>query len=494
MITTSDAVIAIKRAIFCFTTSLFLFPWLSVAQPFGDAVQSPDDLMDQFIAMFNSAQKSAVAEFVDNHVAKATLARFGDEGRSRYVGYLSGEKRFHHAFEQEITATLAPSNNKGIIRRQVRSHNTELSYTITLYTTNDAPYKATSIYVQPSNENSAPEPKISKGQFQKKLSDYVDRLAQRGVFSGTVLVAGDDGVIFKGAAGLASIRYRTKNNIDTKFNIGSMNKMFTAISIMQLVERGKLSLDDKLTEYVDRNLFSEGEFDQITIEQLLTHTSGLGRADYPELNQNSLRELNDHRPYIKHLPLTHTPGSRFQYSNDGMALLGMVIEQASGMSYYNYVRHNIYDVADMKNSDSYDVDLPISNIAMGYFYSTEFESIQSNLFLHPIKGGPAGGGFSTAPDLYNFAKALTSYKLLSKKYTEASYTAKPQINSPRYGYGFSVGGTDDNRIIGHSGSYIGASAYFRVFLDKGYTVVVLANQSFASEPVSAKIGQLIQQL
>jgi len=485
-------------AIKIMTISVFLLltlqPTLSFAQPFTQkTLTQQEDLMTNFITIFNSTHENEVAKFVDSHLSKQTLARFGDEGRARYIGYLTAEKKFHRAFSTINTTKELLSDDSTRLKATVRSYNTELYYDLTLDVTNNKPFKVTRVFVRPAPDNDVVT-SITKQELQSLIGSYVDRLTSRGVFSGTILVADQQGVIYESAKGLASIRYKASNNIDTKFNIGSMNKMFTAVAIMQLVEQGKLSLDDKLVRHISRQLFGEGDFDQITIRQLLTHTSGLGRANYPELNQNSLRNLNDHQPYLKHFTLANTPGQTYRYSNDGMLLLGMVIEQVSGENYYDYIRKHIYQIAHMDNSDSFDVDLPIPNIAMGYFYSAELDSMQSNLFLHPIKGGPAGGGFSTVRDLHRFAQALTNYKLLSESLTKEAYTAKPLLNSPNYGYGFSVSGTPDDRIIGHSGSYIGASAYFRIFLDRGYIVAILANKDFASEPVSAKIEALLQQL
>jgi len=466
----------------------------------GLLAQSPDDeksqlaLVHEFIAMFNSSERNAVSAFIDRHLAQSTLDRFGDEGRSRYIGYISGEKQFHRSFKLGAIKKLEQRNGSDQYQARVSSHNTELGYHLTLGISQGKPFKVTGVRLRPANDTQATKGSLSKKEFTESIASYVDRLAERGVFSGAVLVADDQDVIYQAAKGFASIRYRIKNNSQTKFNLGSMNKMFTGLSVMQLVEQQKLSLDDKLVEYVDRSLLGEGDFEQITIEQLLTHTSGLGWANYPELSQASLRNLNDHKPYLKYIPLSNPPGTRFGYSNDGMALLGMVIERVSGLSYYDYVRKHVYKVAGMVNSDSFDVDLPVPNLAMGYYYSAEHDSMQSNLFVHPIKGGPAGGGYSTVEDLYQFSKALTGHQLLSKELTEEAYSAKPELNSPRYGYGFFVQGDSDNRIIGHSGAYMGVSSILSVYLDKGFTVIVLANQSFARDPVVSKIESLIQQL
>lgn len=128
---------------------------------------------------------------------------------------------------------------------------------------------------------------------------------------------------------------------------------------------------------------------------------------------------------------------------------------------------------------------------MNYFYSDSLNSLQANWLIHAIKGGPAGGGYSTVGDMYAFAKALTGYKLLSKHYTELAYSAKPELNSPRYGFGFTVRQDNNGKSIGHNGAFIGTSAEFRVFLDKGLTLSILGNQSSVAEPVFTVAESLI---
>ena len=174
-----------------------------------------------------------------------------------------------------------------------------------------------------------------------------------------------------------------------------------------------------------------------------------------------------------------------------MLMLGVVIEQVTGQDYFSYIRENIYQRAGMLNSDSYEMDQPITNLAMGYTAKDNQTGWTNNLFMHVIKGGPAGGGFSTVDDLHRFALALTHYKLLNKANTELLYSAKPQLHSPNYGYGFAVKQGPQGTIVGHSGGFAGISANFDIYLDKGYIAIVLANYGRSSGPVIGKINQLL---
>ena len=449
--------------------------------------------MESAIAMLQSNDVQAVSHFVDSQLDSDTLQSFGGDGRERYIGYLSAEKRFHGDFTLLSYQPMTPEQR--YYEAQLRSRNTELDYVLRLGFSAQAPFKISAISLNYSAVAADKTlAKLSQQQLVSELAGYIDRLARRDVFSGTVLLADQHGVLYQTAKGMADLRYQVKNNTETKFNLASMNKMFTAVSILQLVAEKKLALDDKLIKYLDRALFANGDFDNITIAQLLTHTAGLGWPSYPDMSQNKLRNLNDHRPFLKHLPLNSPPGSRFSYSNEGMLLLGMVIEAVSGKSYDEYVQQHIYAKAGMPNSGNFDIDGVTPNMAMGYFYSQQLQSMQTNWFIAGIKGSPAGGGYSTINDLYQFATALTQYQLLPKALTEAAYSAKPELNSAWYGYGFSVQTNSHGRVVGHSGDFIGVSSAMRIYLDKGYTLVVLSNRDFASEPVVAMAETLLGRL
>lgn len=481
---------------------IFLSLALGVASLTASATAStkPDLIPAQYqasmaaaIEMLQSEDSHAVGDFVDAQLHPDTLQSFGGDGRERYIGYLWAEKRFHRAFTLLSYRPIVPGKNR--YQATLRSLNTEHDYTLTLDFSNTAPFKITAVNLNFSAAAMAGEgAKLNQQQLVKELAAYVDRLADRGAFSGTVLLADQQGVLYQTAKGMAELRYQIPNTMQTKFNLGSMNKMFTGVSILQLVAAQKLALDDKLVKYLDRALFADGAFDQITIAQLLTHTAGLGWPNYPDMSQNKLRQLNDHRPYLKHIPLTAAPGSQFGYSNEGMLLLGMVIEKVSGQSYDDYVQQHIYAKAGMTQSGNFDIDGVTPNIAMGYFYSQPLQSMQANWFIHAIKGTSAGGGYSTVDDLYKFATALTQYKLLPKALTEAAYSAKPELHAANYGYGFSVRANQHGRVVGHGGAFIGISSALRIYLDQGLTLVVLANQDFASDPVIAKAESLLSRL
>ncbi|MBU0639384.1 MAG: beta-lactamase family protein [Planctomycetes bacterium] len=338
-----------------------------------------------------------------------------------------------------------------------------------------------------------PPTKLTEAELLAELRTFLDRLAKADAFSGTVMLAKDDRILFEQAYGLASKRFDVPNRIDTKFNLGSMNKMFTAVAIAQLVERSQLSFDDPLSKHLGPDWLPAEIADKITISHLLSHTSGLGSHFTDEFQNSSrllFRTVNDWRPLLSQQTLAFEPGSEWRYSNAGFYFLGALIEKVTGQDYYDYIREHVYRPAGMTNSDSYDMDRPIPNLAIGYTkQQTPDGSVwTNNTFQHTIRGGPAGGGFSTVEDLRKFDQALRHNKLLGAKYTELLWTPKP--NSPDYGYGFGLQGTPDNRIVGHSGGFPGISANLSMYLDTGYTSVVLSNYDRAAATVTTKIREL----
>jgi CubicO group peptidase (beta-lactamase class C family) len=271
-----------------------------------------------------------------------------------------------------------------------------------------------------------------------------------------------------------------------------MNKMFTATAVTQLVEKGMLSFEDTIDKHVDESWLPKEITSKITIHHLLTHTSGLGsyfNETYMKGSKGLYRKVNDFKPLVKGEKPAFEPGKRFRYSNTGMLLLGVVIESVTGQSYFDYIRKNIYEPAGMKNSDSYEMDYPVENLAIGY--SPDLKSKygwQNNLFKHVIKGGPAGGGFSTVGDLHRFALALQTGKLVS---ADSLKILLKDHSGEDYGYGFRIAEGPSGKVVGHSGGFPGINGRLDIYLDKGYIVAVLSNYDNGASPVAQKISQLL---
>lgn len=481
------------------STALFNVKVYADIKTTTSSIKQTNKMMTVFIDALNADDNQAMRDFVNHQISPTSKDNLGSDGAKRYISYLSGQKAFHGKVQLNAITRNEKTADSYQIEARVKSINTELWYQLKLTLTADKPYQVNRLSIEPTQgpTGSIDNSPLTEQQLIKQLDDYVQRISDKQVFSGAVLIAKNDKVLYQTATGLANRAFNIKNDLQTKFNLGSMNKMFTAVSVLQLVEADKLSLDDKLVQFVDATQLPEGSVDKITVRHLLTHTSGLGNyfnQTFNDASKSKYRKISDYLPLIKGSPLRFEPGSRFGYSSSGMLLLGLVIEKSSGQRYFDYVREHIYQPAKMINSDSFATDLPTPNLATGYLFNSEFNRWQSNHYYRGVKGGPAGGGYSTVQDLHNFAMMLTQYKLLSKDLTEQAYSAKPQYNSPGYGYGFGVGDDYSGRVVGHDGVYIGVSSLLSIQLDAGYVVIVLSNQSFGSVPVSRKIDELLERV
>jgi CubicO group peptidase (beta-lactamase class C family) len=298
-------------------------------------------------------------------------------------------------------------------------------------------------------------------------------------FSGTALVAKDGEVLFAGAYGQADRERAIPNALDTHFRIGSMNKMFTAVATLQLVEAGKLALDDPVGTHL-RGYPNKDVATKVTVRHLLTHTGGTGDIFGPDYDRN-IQSLREHSDYVKlygSRPPRFEPGSRFEYSNYGFILLGAIVEAASGDSYYDYVREHVFRPAGMTSTDSLPESEDVPNRSIGYMRPYPgANSLQPNTLLLPWRGTAAGGGYSTVGDLLRFARALTSHRLLSSESTELLLTGKVDLGyGLRYAFGF-VDGRDasGNGWVGHGGAFPGMNGDLRIYPKPGYVVVALAN-------------------
>jgi CubicO group peptidase (beta-lactamase class C family) len=323
-----------------------------------------------------------------------------------------------------------------------------------------------------------------------ELLNYIKQQTDADLFSGAVLVAKDDKVILQYVSGYANKEKQILNDINTKFNLGSANKMFTGVAIAQLVENGKLSFQDTIGKHIP-SYPNKTVAEKVTIHQLLTHTSGLGHYLNEKFMEarTKLKTIDDFIALFVDEPLLFEPGEKCSYSANGYTLLGKIIEVISGQSYYDFVRENVLLKASMPNTDSYEIDSKNlkPDIAIGYTRRIDIQGNMrkdgdriDNLWINLIKGEAGGGGYSTCSDLLNFSLSLMDNKLLSPEMTKTVLT--PYVfegtkdgQSKNEGYGFQVWDINGVRRIGHPGKFPGVNVRFDVYPDLGYTVIVMAN-------------------
>jgi CubicO group peptidase (beta-lactamase class C family) len=299
----------------------------------------------------------------------------------------------------------------------------------------------------------SPAPPISHDELVRRLGATLDSLSARDQFSGVVVLARGGAPVWERAYGMADREARRPNDVETAFNLGSINKAFTQIAVRQLADVGKIHPDSTLAwhwpDYPNAEVAR-----RVTIRQLLQHRSGIGGnifGDPPGGTRTSIRSLRDFLPLFVNQPLQFEPGSSQRYSNAGYVVLGLLVERLSGEDYYEYVRRHVYEPAGMTRTAHFAVDSLPANTAIGYTRggpgSTGDGPLRSNTASLPGRGSSAGGGYSTAHDLMRFVQALRERKI--------------------------AGGTPPG--IGIAGGSGGVNAAVEGDLPGGYDLIVLAN-------------------
>ncbi len=332
-------------------------------------------------------------------------------------------------------------------------------------------------------------PRLSQRELIAAARKEMEKEFTSDRFAGAVLVLKDGKPVLSEAFGFADREQKIPNTLKTRFRIGSMNKMFTAVATLQLAQAGKLELNDPigkyLTDYPNKDVASK-----VTIHQLLTHTGGTGDIFGPEFEAHrlELRSLQDYVKLYGQRELKFEPGSRWEYSNYGFVLLGAVIEKVSGQSYYDYVREHVYVPAGMTSTGSDPESQALPDRSIGYTKMDAGSQLKPNTDTLPYRGTSAGGGYSTVEDLARFATAIEQNKLLNAHYTELLTTGKAGTPDNSYAYGFGDRKINGTRCFGHGGGAPGMNGDLEICPASGYVVAVLANMD---PPAASRISEFI---
>jgi CubicO group peptidase (beta-lactamase class C family) len=422
--------------------------------------------------------------FAQNFISEATLQRLG--GVARYADYLSAESHFHGGFNFNSITIVEAKDNQIRANAYLTSLNTGFVYRAELTIIDD---KLSRLRFRAASENTQQIKINSEQDAIKILTKYVDQLGSKDVFSGTVAISKNGKILMSKAVGMASKRFNAPNNINTRFNLGSMNKMFTAVTMLRLIEQGKLSLTDKVSDVLEITS-DNAMFNQIEVQHLLSHSSGVGALRCEQGDTSIVQSWKKCLENVAKIEVNFTPGSQYRYSSDGMFIVGLLIEKLTNNNYYNAIENEVFNIANMTATKCLDLQYPVRNAAIGYYYHGIKQQWRNNLFIHNRKGDPAGGCYSTAEDMLKFANALLTNKLLSPELTNLALTAKTQFGAENYGFGFIVREVNGQKVVGHNGSFPGVSSQLDMNLANGYSIVVLSNHSFAAAPVLAKYQQL----
>ena len=311
----------------------------------------------------------------------------------------------------------------------------------------------------------------------KKLADT---LASSGRFTGSILVAADGKPLVNGAWDKADHERQIANTPETAYDVGSIGKLFTQVAILQLLQKGKLSLDETLgkylTDYPDPDIASK-----VTIRQLLLHSSGMGDIfDQPGSEKlGSMMELKDFLPLFAHKPLAFEPGSKNLYSNAGYIVLGMVVEAVSGENYFSYIQSHILEPAGLSHSGFFDRRHLPDSVARSYEDGKDVTGAQ------PERGCPAGGLQASTGDLLRLVQTINAGKLISKdsvKLLRDMIPHPPDAPAP----------ADDTKLTayGIGGGAPGVNAGLSIDATGRYTRVVLCN---AGPPMALSMGATISE-
>mgnify|MGYP001764826923 FL=1 len=312
-------------------------------------------------------------------------------------------------------------------------------------------------------------PRLAQAGAIAALAAQADAAAAEDAFSGVLLVARGDEVLLQRAWGLADRAAGTPVTLDTRFRLGSMNKMFTAVAVLQLVEAGRLSLEGSVGQSLPG--YPNADIAKVTIRQLLTHAGGTGDIFGPAFDQHRL-SLKTHDDYVRLYGArgpTHPPGQAHEYSNYGYVLLGAIIERASGLAYEDYVARHVFAPAGMHDTGALPEDVDVPGRARAYTRKDGAWVDAADTL--PYRGTAAGGGYSTAADLLKFARALRAGILLSP----ASLAEATRRQTPWYGYGFMVGQRHGVAGFGHGGGAEGMNASLGIFPAQDTVVIGLSN-------------------
>ncbi len=435
----------------------------------ASAVQLSDahggKLVQDYITALNSGEETTMRAFLENNVAPKAL-----EDRPvapRLSVMLDLKQRWQSATIRNVTEATDTTTTVLITTKAGDW------FAFTMFHDRTNPAKMLGIGIEDVDAPPALDlPPLTSEQLPDEVAKCLDSHAKADDFSGVVLVAHDGKPAFFKAYGFADVGLKAPNKLDTKFNLGSINKKFTEIGIEMLIAQGKISHGDTLGKFLP-DYPNKSAAAKVTVGHLLKMQGGIGDffgEVYDATPKDKFRHNNDFIPLFANEQLHFEPGTKSQYSNGGYILLGAIIEKASGMDYYDFIRANIFAPAGMTNTDWYESDARTPNLAEGYTSEgAEDGKRVSNVYSRPARGSAAGGGYSTAEDLLRFVNAAAA-----GTFGSASHYA---------------------RGLGIAGGAPGINAALESDLKGGYTVIVLSNYDPpAAERIARELRQMISRV
>lgn len=313
----------------------------------------------------------------------------------------------------------------------------------------------------------------------------IDKLIEKD-FQGCISIRKNNMTIFQSSYGYMDLANKVPNTMDTKFATASAGKVFVAVAILQLIEKGKLKFSDTIGELLD---FDLNDIDpNITVEELLTHKSGIPdyfdesiMEEYEELWRDypnyKIRTSSDLLPLFINKPMMYPRGEKFQYNNTGFVVLGLIIESITKEPFDKYLKDNIFKIVGMNDTGYYELDRLPANCANNYIFDEVRGEYYTNIFSVDVKGTGAGGAFTTIEDIELFWKALLSYKLLSSNMTKKMLMVQSTCeDDDNYGYGIWIDKDyTDNCLPYFTGSDPGVSFISMYNLRENINITIVSN-------------------
>jgi len=430
---------------------------------------------ESYFSAFNSSNENEMRTYLEQNIAPSTLKERPIEERMAVYRQLKSDLE-----TLEPVKILKESTDAiKLVARSAKESWLELVFEFE----KSVPYKLLGIRImrlaEPPDLN-APTTPITEEEMLKEIETFMDGITVEDSFSGVVLLAKGEEPIFRKAYGLASKEYDIPNRVDTRFNLGSINKFITRIAIEQLEGKGELRFEDPIGKYLPDYPNKEAA-GKVTIRHLLDMTSGIGDffgERYQSTPKDRIRTLSDYLLLFGDEPLLFEPGTNRQYSNGGYIVLGLIIEKVSGQTYFDYVRDHIYKIAGMGNTTHLEADVPAENVASGYTNNWDEndhpgEPRRNNIYTRPARGSSAGGGYSTVDDLLKLVVSLKKNELSAPKTSE-------EINQ---------------HSIAIAGGAPGINAYVETDPETGYVTIVLSNYDPpVVDKVARKINSFLERL
>jgi len=417
-----------------------------------------DELIEKYITAFNGGEETMKTFLLEN-VSASSLKERPIEMRLNMYRQMHGDvkdltlNKIVETSPSSVTALISASNDAWLL--------------FTFLFESKTGNKIEGIRIEQTDPpDSSATAKMTEPEAVRTIAQFLDQQAKKDIFSGSIVIAKDGTILFKSAYGLANKEFKVRNRPGTKFNLGSINKIFTQIAIGQLFEQGKLSLSDLIIKFLP-GYPNNAAARKVTIRHLLDMTSGICDffgEKFENRPKDKFRTIGDFLGMFAGDSLKFEPGTERQYSNGGFIVLGAIIEKASGQNYFDYVKDNIFKPAGMLNTDSYEADIPVPNLAEGYTRDSSIKPWKRNIYTRPARGSSAGGGYSTAEDLLKFTDALEKGVFFKDVDTWSTLRGEPSGSNDRKQNG-----------LGIYGGAPGINSGIESNIGRGYTAIVMAN-------------------